>query len=156
MLPPEICLDANIFVAAMLPSEPHHEQAQSLLALLEDQDIPLFEPALVLFEVSSAIHRRRLLGELTDKEADKTADLFFQLPLLLQWQSFLIKQAVQIAVKLSCKRMYDFAYLSLAINRDIPLITLDEDLEKRGGKIYKKIHNPEDFLTSIELSQSSE
>ena len=149
MTPGELCLDANIFIEAMVPGGGDQDAALEVLKVVHENDIALYEPAVVVFETASAFHRKVLLGELTPEECDRLSDLFFQLPLLLQWQSSLLKKSAKLAAELSLPRLSDCAYLALASMREIPLVTLDEDLIKKGRKVYGRVQSPAAFLLSI-------
>jgi predicted nucleic acid-binding protein len=149
MIPNELCLDANIFIAAMVPGEEDHDAALEVLRIVQENDIPLYEPAVAVFEVVSAFYRKTLLGELNPQESERLNDLFFQLPLLLQWQTSLMKKASKIAAELSFKRLYDCTYLAVASAREMPFVTLDAELAKKGRRIHGKVHSPASFLLSI-------
>lgn len=149
MLPQEICLDANVFVTAMIPEEEGHEAALEVVKTTERQGIPLFEPALVLFEFASALHRKMVSGELYLEEKIKLLDHFLRLPLLLQWQPAVMKETARLAADLGFKTVYDCAYLAVASLRVIPLITMDAEIVKKGRKIFGQIYSPKNFLQQI-------
>ena len=150
MLPSELCLDANVFVSSMIQKEENHAEALKLLQLIEENNLALFEPKVVLFEVGSAIHRKRLLEDLTDGERDDLIDLFFRLPLLFQWQSSLMIRAASLAKEFSSRGISDSCYIALAERRGIPLISFDADLIKRGRRFYRKIYSVSEFLLSAD------
>ncbi len=149
MIPSEICLDANVFITAMIPEEDGHEASFKIIQMIQERDIPLFEPAIVLFEVISILHRKVSMGELEKEEGEELADLFFQLPLLLQWQPALMKKAVHFARELGLKKIYDCTYLAVAQAREIPLITLDQEFIKKSRKIFRKIQSAREFMESV-------
>jgi predicted nucleic acid-binding protein len=149
MIPSELCLDANLFVSSMMPKEESHEEALAVLKIVEEKGISLFEPEVVLFEVGSAIHRKRLAGDLTDLQRDDLIDLFFRLPLLFQWQPSLMIRALAMSQEQSSKGISDFCYVAVAQKRDIRLVTLDADLVKKGRKFYRKIQSADEFLRSL-------
>lgn len=149
MMPQEICLDANVFVAAMLPSEGGHPAALDVLKKVHEFQIPLYEPAVLLFEVASVIHRKKMAGEMRGDEAEEVLDLFYQLPLLLQWQPGILKKGSQLAAQFGLKRIFDCTYLSVAQLRDIPLVTFDEELIKKGKKVFRHLQSVPEFLESI-------
>lgn len=146
MLPQELCLDANIFLAALNAKENEHSTSLDLLKLIESEGITLFEPALVVFEVVSVLHRKVMLEEMEVEDFEKLADTFLQLPLLLQWQPVILKLAAQMAKNLSLQNTYDCTYLAVASLRQIPLITFDEELIRKGKKNYKKILSAHEFM----------
>lgn len=149
MIPSDICIDACVFVAALDPREPHFEDSINLIRVVRNRGIALYEPAVVLFEVVSALHRKVVCGELLPKRLDPLIDLFFQLPLLLEWRVGLMKKGSQLAGKFSLKRIYDCCYLSVAIAREIPFITLDSEFSKKAAGIYRHIYTAESFLKEL-------
>ncbi len=149
MGPQELCLDANIFLAAWSPEEPFQEVSLKLLRQIERHRIPLFEPAVVLFEITSVIHRKIYLKELNRELGQKMLDLFLELPLLLLWQPKILRLAERMANELSVKRINDCSYLAVASDRDIPLVTLDTQLLKNGQKFLRKVMTPELALKSF-------
>lgn len=142
----ELCLDASILVASVTPQEPGHQAAIELIQHILQHDIALFEPALVCFEVVSAVSRKNRAGDLTDDEASRVSDFLFQLPLLLQWQQDILERARRYARELSFKNIYDCTYLAVATGREIPLVTLDEELIVKGRRIFKQVYSPAEFL----------
>lgn len=150
MNPQELCLDANIFLAAWSPEEPFQEVSLQLLRQIERHHIPLFEPAVVLFEITSVIHRKIYLKELSREEGQKILDLFLELPLLLLWQPKILRLAERMATELTVKRINDYTYLAVASDRDIPLVTLDDQLLKNGPKFLRKVMTPELALKSFD------
>jgi predicted nucleic acid-binding protein len=124
-------LDASVLVAAISPSERHHEQA---LALFESQpdDVPYLVPSIFRVEVVSAFARR---GE--------SHDLLELVDALVRGPRFhayavdgLIDEATQMARDAGL-RAYDAVYAALARIEGAELFTLDEDLVmrlKRGAR----------------------
>lgn len=146
MIPKELCLDANVFISAMVVVEAAHEKALELFEVIDRHSVPLYEPAVVVFEFSQSLHRKREEGIVSQRLQDEILDFFFELPLLLQWQSSLIKRALASARNLSFRRTYDCAYLAVAMARDIPLVTEDQELLKKGRKIHRQLYSLDDFL----------
>lgn len=142
-------MDANVFVAALDPREPHFEDSINLIRVIRDRQIALYEPAVVLFEVASALHRKVTGGELLQKRLEPLIDLFFQLPLFLEWQVGLMKKSAQLAEEFSLKRIYDCSYLSIAIARKIPFITLDAEFSKKAIGLYRHIYTAKSFLKKL-------
>lgn len=146
MIPSEICLDANIFIAAMIKKEEHHEEAFKTLRIATENSSVFFEPFVVLSEVAGFFHRKRMAGELKPEEAEELTDSFFGIPLLLMWKGSMMQRAQKIAEVMASKRLHDSIYLAVAEKRKIPLITLDRELLKKGKKIYGEISTPQKFL----------
>ena|SRR3989338_5441537 len=150
MIPQDLCLDANVLIASMTAREVHHRSALQLMKIIQDRQIVLYEPALLLYEVVATLYRRKISGEITAAEVEEFVDHFYQLPILFQWKPAVIQQASEVAEKLSLKRMYDCTYLAIAQLRNIPLITLDEQLIRRGRKCFPKIQTPAEFLEGVQ------
>lgn len=149
-----LCLDANVFVSALDPKENSHSEAVKLLRGIQEEGIPLYEPEVILFEVGTALHRKTVLGELSDSEADSLMNLFFRYPLIFQWESFLVRRASRIAKILNEKGMADSYYLALAEKKKIPFVTLDQELIKKGRNILPDIYSPTEFIDSLARSKS--
>lgn len=143
-----LCLDANIFVSALDPKENSHREAVELLTYIQKEGIPLYEPEVILFEVGTALHRKTVLKELRDSEADSLMNIFFRYPLIFQWESFLVRRASRIAKILHERGMADSYYLALAEKKKIPLVTLDQELIKKGRNVLPTIYSPAEFLES--------
>ncbi len=142
----ELCLDATVFIAAMTPGETDHTACFSILQRVQEERIPLFEPAAVLDEVVEAIHQKSRADEISMSDGKHLVELLFRLPLMLQWQEGLMTLAMKTADRLSLPRISDCLYLAVAIDQKIPLITLDEEFRKKGKKIYEKIFSPGEYL----------
>lgn len=144
----EICLDANFFVAC-LTDEAEHDTALHLLTLLLEQDYAFFEPALIGFEVTSALRKKILLNQMTAAESQEALETFAKFPLLLQWQTPLLLKALHHANALGFKNAYDMSYLAVAMTKNIPCVTLDREFCKKAKKVYKKVNTVEGFLDQM-------
>lgn len=144
-----LCLDANIFVAALLAQEPSHDEAARLFKALDYHQCVLMEPALVLFEVSTVLQRKVFEKKLHRQATQELADSFFKLPMLLQWQPKLLKDALSLASDFGVKRTNDLSYLAVARKNKIPLITLDQQLLQMGRKVFPHVYTPEEFLQQV-------
>ena len=146
MIPQDVCLDANIFVSLLDPGEKYHEDSVELVKALKNELAVFHEPAIVIPEVTSAIHRKVCDGRLPPEIRDELIDLCFGLPLLLQWNAGVMKKSGHIASELSFKRTYDCNYLALAASSEIPLITQDVKFLKRAKNLYQRVFTIEQFL----------
>lgn len=144
-----VCLDANVFVASLMPNEEGHEAALNLMAFVHENGWPLYEPAILPSEVFSNIHRKCMEGDLSTERKEEAEELFFQLPLLLQWKPELLRKAGRIASKLGLKRIYDCSYLAIAMSQKIPLITFDRELLQKGRTLYAGLKSVDEFVDSI-------
>lgn len=141
-----LCLDANVFVASVMPHEEGHEAALSLMSLVHENGWSLYGPAILPSEVVSNLYRKYRDGDLSEEKKDEAEDMFFQLPLLLQWKPSLLKKAQAIAAKLGLRRIYDCSYLAVAMEKKIPLVTFDRELVQKGKSVYAGLMSVEAFL----------
>lgn len=140
----DICLDANIFLSCFT-SEASQEDCLALIQRAEARMINFYEPALVIYEVTSSLHRKVQRQELIARDAEQALELFFQLPLLLQWQQNLMTKAAAFARRLKLETSYDCSYLAVAENRNIPLVTQDDELYKKGKRLYPQVFTVTEF-----------
>ena len=141
-----VCADASVFIASLRPDEPFHREAAEFVVSARENQTFLVEPDIVVFEVSSVLHRKVLWGEMKAAEAEEAMGLFYELPLLLQWQQPIFSRAFAHARKFGSKSISDSLYVAVAESRGVPLVTLDDQLLKRGRSSYSKIMTPRSFL----------
>lgn len=144
----EACLDANVFVAALTP-ESKNDLCLNLIKKIQGKGIDLYEPSLIVSEITSALYRKIRINEFSLHELSRALDFFSEFPILLQWQDFIARKAAEYAYQLNFKTSYDAFYLAVAMSRDIPLITFDKEFIAKAKTLYKKIFSPDDFLTIL-------
>jgi len=147
----DLCLDANVFVAALCPEEHYHKEAFLLIQEIRKHARMLYEPALVLYEINMALYRKQKQGDLLAGDSQSLLEQFVRLPILFQWAPEFITLTHQLAHQLSFSHIYDVSYLAVAVARDIPLVTFDEELLRKGKKAHSQIfdaHNYYHLLTS--------
>ncbi len=140
----ELCLDANIFIAALSPQEHHHKEALLLIQDIRVQSKTLYEPPLALYEVNMALYRKQHLGEMSAQDTQALSEKFSQLPILFQWTAELIQFTHQLGRQLSFAHIYDVSYLALAMTRNIPLVTFDDELLRKGKKAHRLLFSAKD------------
>lgn len=149
-MPQDVCLDANVFVSALLP-EPLHDRALSLVDRLQAAGLVFFEPGLVIFEVISVLYRKRVLGEIKAERLEQATGLFAQFPLLIEWQPGVLVATSKWAERLKMRNAYDASYLAVAETRGVPFVTFDQELIHKAKPYYRHVWSVESFLHS-ELS----
>ena len=149
MFPSEICLDANVFVSSLVRKEEHYSDALQTVETVQRRGMAIFEPEIVLFEFGTAIHRKRTTGEIDDEDTDDLIGHFFRLPILFLWEASLMQRASSLAQNLSFKGISDCLYLAVAEKKNIPFVTFDGELLKKGRKIFSKIYSVTEFLASV-------
>lgn len=150
MQPSHLCLDANVIIASLLRQEKFHQSATKIIDHVFQKNLLLFEPAVVVYEVVSALHRKSLEGEFNRESCDRLIHFLDQLPMMIQWQPGFAKEGAEIAFKFSLKKINDFCYLAVASARNIPLITLDKPFLNRARNEFKKVYSADEFANSLE------
>ncbi len=115
-------LDASVVVRAVVPGQFHHREVQSWLATVTEA----VAPALLPFEVTTAIRHLEFTRVITGEIADVALSAALQLRLTLRTFPDLHLQAFHLARELAMSRARDTAYLALALVEQCPLFTLDE------------------------------
>lgn len=139
-----ICLDANIFIAYFSPDE-HNIFVAQLFEKLTEKDFLISVPALTSFEVFNILTKKEVKKEIANGVTLEALKIYLSLPLLLFWKEDLLKEAIRLQ-KQGIRTFYDASYLALSLLRDIPLITEDKELLKKGKKFYPGIFSPKEWI----------
>ena len=141
----DYCVDANIFVNALSADENFPSSTDFLRHCLQTRS-NLHLPSLVQFEVMAALQRKRQMNLLSDKLLQNAQRLFFDLPILLTWRQDLIQLTFEIQNESGLKSFYDASYLALAKMKNIPLITHDKEILKKGKASHQSLYTPQSAL----------
>jgi predicted nucleic acid-binding protein len=122
----QVVLDASAFVAALLPDEPVHAAAVQWLDRFRTRAVDLVAPTLLTYEIANSVlvaerRTRRLPAETVDVVLDHIERLQIELVHVSP------TAAVATARRYGCA-VYDAAYLWLADDRGIDLVTADRRL----------------------------
>lgn len=128
--------DSNIFISALDPNDIFHSKAKPLLTRLQAHDIELYEPALVLIEVSAALHRRtkqpdtvrRVFNDLLHHESINWVDVTLET----------IIETNEIAIETSL-RGADAVIVHVADSFELPLVTQDGEITQRTPERIKTL-----------------
>ena len=144
----DLCLEANVFVSAFSPHAQYHQEALTFLqGLRQDKNGEarmLYEPALVLYDVSQALYEQQKRGELSKLDHQDLMEHLNSLPLIFQWSPEVLELTHKLAAQYSFQNIYETAYLAIAMSRDIPLVTFDEETLSKSRKAYKKVYGYQD------------
>ena len=100
-------------------------------ALLDGR--PLVAPELILPECANILWKKATRGELTADEASLAANLLARMEVELVGHRPSMPAALGLALRLG-HPAYDCAYLALAIERDLPMVTADRRLVRAVQK----------------------
>ncbi len=136
-----LTVDASVWMNARSPGEKGYTESKKALMIIEEMNIPVFCPSILIVELSASVSRAtgdekagilfsRLVSELPNIEL---------LPVTLE----LAKDAAVIAAKLKI-RGADALYCAVAVNKKSVLLSRDrEQIERAKGLI--EVMKPEDF-----------
>lgn len=132
----QIVTDANILINALTSEEEFY--SKDLTPKIVNPSLTIWAPAVLTFETMNAMGRKLLENRITPKLHDEVLETLYSLPLVLLWNYQLIKLASDIQKKTNLT-LYDSSYLATAIIKDVPLITNDKELIKKGRKFHNRI-----------------
>ena len=123
-------------VVAFIMRERHTDVVTRLLDRWNDEGITLHSPLLALYEVATALTRRRVAG-FSAEDVDEALALAAGLHVRYHPMTD-IARVVEMAVELERHDAYDMPYLALAERLDTVLWTLDGPLARNaGGRGYR-------------------
>lgn len=131
--PSKAVLDASILIQTLIQEE-YTDTALKLVGTLK----AIYAPSLILYEIGNALVILTRKELITKEDAIRKFKFLSAIP-TLNIQDIELTKAMDIAMKLKTT-LYDASYLALALETDIPLITADEQLYKKGKTIAKVIH----------------
>ncbi len=127
-------LDASVFIAAISPTERHHDRARRLFDRHPDTE-PFLVPELFRVEVIAGLSRRGEPVDLLETvDAVIRGPRFHARPL----DAELLERAVHVA-RAARLRAYDAVYVALALMWNEPLVTLDGEVVERSGAAFKEL-----------------
>jgi predicted nucleic acid-binding protein len=133
-----ICVDANLVVRLVL-----RDRAERILELWEEWtlgDIQIVAPGLLRYELTNALHRLRVHGELSDVAARSALDTALILPIGLHTEPELHRRAMDIAARFSLPAAYTAHYLALAELLRAPFWTADQRLARAVQPALAWVH----------------
>ena len=120
-----VVVDASL-VFKWLVKEEHSEKALAILRSWDSQDIRPAAPRLMPFEVTNALHRRVVRGDLTVEMAADLIESLLSSRLELHEPPHLHRRALELASRFGQGAAYDAHYLALAETLGCELWTADE------------------------------
>ena len=124
---PVVCVDANI-VVSLVTSEVQSRKALALWTEWMERDYKVVAPALLGYEVASALRRKVARGSLSREDAKRSLETALSLDLELVDPGQHLLQALDLAAELQRPSLHDAAYLALAKILQCEFWTADESL----------------------------
>jgi predicted nucleic acid-binding protein len=144
----ELCLDANVVIRALI-DEADDGLSVQLMRRVDELRISMREPALLVFEVNSVLHRKNMQGDISEELYDEVFDAFFNLPISMMWQDEVMKDSTAVARAIGQTKLYDSTYIAVARTWKIPLVTEDQVLWQKGRQIYPQILTVQECLRRL-------
>jgi predicted nucleic acid-binding protein len=129
----QVCVDASLIIRTLVPG-PLSDEALSLLETWRQETTTLVAPALLAFEVTSALRRYVYLNKISSAHGDKAFESFLRINIRLSHQRGIFPLAWRLSKQFDLARAYDTAYLALAQLRGCELWTADERLYNAVSK----------------------
>lgn len=128
------CIDASVIVNSQLEREPYHNQSKDFLIIVEEKNLKVFLPEIVIPEITSGILRATMDENFAFQFANNLRSIsnFLFVPV----DSKLANLASWIICKTGLKSA-DAIYITLAFDYNLELITLDKEQLEKGKKLVK-------------------
>lgn len=138
MVETKVCVDASFMVALLVPES----FSRTALVRWEEWvlgDVGIIAPALLRYEVISALYRKALRGLITWEDSQAAQAHFLALDIEFQDPQVLPVRVAELARFFQRPNTYDAFYLALAEHVDCLLWTADERLYNSVQKNFSNI-----------------
>jgi len=132
----ELLIDASVILKWYLPDEEFGAKALSLLHRHVGEEIALFAPTILPYEVLNALIVAERMGRIDKEVTKKSFDAFLKLDIGLL-DPFRDYPNVLSLARSFKKAVYDAAYLSLAMQKKTDFVTGDKQLYNSVNKELK-------------------
>jgi predicted nucleic acid-binding protein len=135
IMPPNIVIDANIAVRAILPIEGKSDVLEHLVAWHQSRS-KIFAPELVIAETVSVIRRGIFNQWITEEEGQVAVKDLYRLGVeIVPSDAGICQAALAWAGRLGQSKAYDGFYLAVAERKGAELWTADEKLVNHGKQL---------------------
>lgn len=138
-----VCLDNNVYIKYFSITESSEAVDQIFQKLLKTHSM-LYAPAILGFEFGKVLMKKGQLNEFSFQDQQQRLETLFTFPILIMWDDKLLKSTQEIANELNLY-FNDASFLAVSIKKNIPFITEDQELIKKGRKLHKAIFTPEQW-----------
>jgi len=138
-------IDASVWVAALLPTDVHHQSSRDVLVRLMAQNAPIICPTLILPEMAAAVARNTDRDDLAIQSSESVGDFPGMTLHLLEHD--LAMKAARLAA-MHRLRGADAIYIAIAAEEQAVLITWDAEMHNRGAAAVRTI-TPDELLSLL-------
>ena len=128
-----VCVDAS-FIIRLLTSDDPQSFVIRLWIKWHEEGCPVVAPSLLYYEITNALHRYVVHGELIPEEASELLDVALKLDITLYGDADLHRRALKLAKNFSLPATYDAHYLALAERLGAEFWTADKRLVRSVKK----------------------
>jgi len=136
-------IDASVWVAALLPTDMHHQSSRDVLVRLMTQHAPIICPTLILPEVAAAVARNTDRDDLAIQGSESVRDFPGMTLRLLEHD--LAMRAARLAATHRL-RGADAIYVAVAAEEQTVLVTWDAEMHNRGAATVRTM-TPDEVLS---------
>lgn len=122
-----VCVDASFIVRLVTINDPKSVYDR-IWNQWQQSNLTVVDPALIHYEVSNALYRYKVAGQITQEEAEDLLEIGLKLGIVVYSDREIYQKALQIADRLNLSATYDAHYLALAESLGIELWTADRRL----------------------------
>ena len=107
-----VCVDAS-FIVRLVSSEPSASHFEELWNQWQESGDRIIAPALIYYEVSNALHRSTVAGQLRSEQAEQALEDALSLDITIYGDLAMHRCALNLASSLQLPATYDAHYLAL-------------------------------------------
>ena len=122
-----VCVDAN-FIVRLVSSEPSASRFEELWNQWQESGDRIIAPALIYYEVSNALHRSTVAGQLRSEQAEQALEDALSLYITIYGDLAMHRRALNLASSLQLPATYDAHYLALSEQLSAQFWTADKRL----------------------------
>jgi len=134
-----ICIDANV-VVGMVSIESPDSPYRQLWTKWEESEYKVVAPTLIYYEISNALHRLTIAGELLPEEASQAMEAALSLDITIYGDAAMHRRALNLASSLRLPATYDAHYLALSEQLSAQFWTADRRLFRAVQATFDWIH----------------
>ena len=120
----KVCVDASFIVRLVTSNDPNSPY-DSLWNQWQQSSCTVVAPTLIYYEISNALYRYKIAGQITQQESEQLLERALNLGLVIYGDAELHQQALEIARRQNLSTTYDAHYLALAERLGIEFWTVD-------------------------------